>query len=193
VSQNTRRSNRGNPWYADSTDNAVGILKSGGTISELSMGGSGSGPAGVATGYDRELWVAMYNHADAIDEINITTGAVISYPAPSGATPYQLVTGPDGNVWFGVQQCDRHGRSVPDDRLNHPRPSGCLEPHTTPEDRRCIYGAVRLSATHNATRGVRPRRARHPPGAGHRRRSRRAPRTAAYWGGGIWLETVAIS
>jgi streptogramin lyase len=42
----------------------------------------------------------MYSHADAIDEINITTGAVISYPAPSGATPYQLVTGPDGNVWF---------------------------------------------------------------------------------------------
>ncbi len=90
----------GNPWYADSTDNAVGVLKSGGSISELSMGGSGGGPAGVATGYDRELWVAMYSHADAIDEINITTGAVISYPAPSGATPYQLVTGPDGNVWF---------------------------------------------------------------------------------------------
>ena len=66
-----------------------------------------SGPAGIATGPDGNIWFTEAQ-AGQIGMINPTTHAITEYPiptatgSPSGITPSPLgiTAGPDGNLWF---------------------------------------------------------------------------------------------
>ncbi len=66
-------------------------------ISEKALA-SGSGPIGVVTGPDKNLWVADLS-TSKISKIT-TTGTVTEYSLPSGSEPVGIAVGSDNNLWF---------------------------------------------------------------------------------------------
>jgi streptogramin lyase len=72
-----------------------------GTVTEFSSGISpGSGPLGLASGPDGNLWFTEYN-TDLIGRIT-PNGTVTEFSAgiTSFSAPQRITSGPDGNVWF---------------------------------------------------------------------------------------------
>src|SRR5262249_48734043 len=72
------------------------------TINEFPILTTNSGPLGITTGPDGNLWFTETNgNPQHIGQINPTTHVVTEFPTPTAAsTPVGITTGPDGNLWF---------------------------------------------------------------------------------------------
>jgi virginiamycin B lyase len=73
-------------------------------ITEFSTPTASSGPAGITTGPDGNLWFTEEN-ADKIGMINPTTHAISEFAIPTPnltaqGGPDSITTGPDGNLWY---------------------------------------------------------------------------------------------
>jgi streptogramin lyase len=70
------------------------------SITEFPVTTPTSGPWGIATGPDGNLWFAETN-AGQIGMINSTTHAIAEFPIPTANSgPVGITAGPDGNLWF---------------------------------------------------------------------------------------------
>jgi streptogramin lyase len=93
----------GHVWYTEWGNGHVGELTSSGPftgVQEFNVGGVHHTPSGLATGYDRNLWLAMQG-LSTLERYNVTTHVVTSYTLPTPA--YEIITGPDGNLWYTTQ------------------------------------------------------------------------------------------
>ena len=95
-------------WFTEYGNNHVGLLIGSGptaTVKEFSSGSGVHGPSGLATGYDRKLWLAMDGASSSLEQFDTTTDTVTkSYPLPTaGESAYEIITGPDGNLWYTTQ------------------------------------------------------------------------------------------
>jgi streptogramin lyase len=82
------------------------------TFNEFPTGSTSSGPFGITTGPDGNLW---FTERQANDIGKITTaGVVTEYPLlTSSADPFSITAGPDGNLWFTETAADKIGRITP--------------------------------------------------------------------------------
>src|SRR5262245_56392152 len=73
------------------------------TITEFPIPTASSGPWGIATGPDGNLWFTE-TEANKIGMINPTTHATTAFPLPRDRNywkdPQGITAGPDGNLWF---------------------------------------------------------------------------------------------
>jgi streptogramin lyase len=86
----------------------------------LTTGGAGSGPDGITSGPDGNVWFAEYN-AGQIGRIPPnaapdSSAQVSEFPVPAGATsnPTQIVKGADGAMWFTERGGNAIGRITSD-------------------------------------------------------------------------------
>jgi virginiamycin B lyase len=103
----------GHVWFTEYGNNHVGELNGSGptaTITEFPSGTGAHGPSGLATGYDRMLWLAMDGASSSIERFNTVKDTTTSYTLPNtGEAAYEIITGPDGNLWY-TTQADTIGR-----------------------------------------------------------------------------------
>ena len=83
-----------------------------GAISEVAIPTSSSGPEGITTGPDGNLWFtqAATNQIGRLTPLGIITEFPI--PTPSSA-PAGITAGPDGNLWFTESGSNQIGRITP--------------------------------------------------------------------------------
>jgi streptogramin lyase len=98
----------GHVWFTEYGNDHVGqVIGSGpsATVKEFSAGSGAHGPSGLATGYDRKLWLAMDGAASTLEQFDTTTDTVTNtYTLPTpGESAYEIITGPDGNLWYSTQ------------------------------------------------------------------------------------------
>src|SRR5262245_9243293 len=68
-------------------------------ITEFTLPATGSGPWGIVTGSDGNLWFTEAN-ASRIGMVNPTTHGVSEFATPTaGSGPVGITGGPDGNLW----------------------------------------------------------------------------------------------
>jgi streptogramin lyase len=103
----------GNIWYVANGSSRVGFQGiTSGVAGETSIPTANSGPFGIATAPDNNL----YYTESAVDKIGrianlFTTQSEISLTA--GTVPEQIVRGPDGNLWFAENGTSKIGRLSP--------------------------------------------------------------------------------
>jgi probable HAF family extracellular repeat protein len=102
----------GNLWFAEQYGNKIGKITPAGLITEYPVPTSASQPYGLTAGPDGNLWFVEYNALNQCPDPvrcglgnnvgKITTaGMITEYPVPTSLSgPIQIVTGPDGNLWF---------------------------------------------------------------------------------------------
>jgi streptogramin lyase len=92
----------GNVWVAERHANEIGRVTPAGTVTEFPMPRSGVGPYQLVTGADGNLW---FTELDGGKLGRITTGGTVTeYSVPSTAQQGVITAGPDGNVWFPLDQ-----------------------------------------------------------------------------------------
>ncbi len=70
-----------------------------GTFTEYSIPAAETSPTGIATGFDRNLWVTDAG-ANSVDKVT-TYGGFSKYRIPTAnSDPGEITAGPDGNLWF---------------------------------------------------------------------------------------------
>jgi virginiamycin B lyase len=80
------------------------------TITELPVPQPSSGPTGVTTGPDGNIWFTEY-YDNSIATYIISTGKFKRFHLSEvNARPAGIVTGPDGNLWFTESLADKIGR-----------------------------------------------------------------------------------
>ena len=85
-------------------------------ITEFAIPTAKAGPAGIATGPDRNLWFAESGQGISANSIGrITPGGTISeFPTPSAASkPLGIAPGPEGDIWFTERSTGELGRIDP--------------------------------------------------------------------------------
>jgi virginiamycin B lyase len=114
----------GNLWFTESsgTGNRIGVASTNGTLlTEFAIpnpgpGGAGSGPAGITVGPDKQIWFAekfvsriarLTNSVSAISNVAMIGASNIwtefaPTNLPAGSYPQEIITGPDGNLWYTV-------------------------------------------------------------------------------------------
>ena len=103
----------GNIWYVANGSSRVGFQSiSGGTAGETSVPTANSGPFGIATAPDNNL----YYTESAVDKIGRITNlftAQSEISLTTGTVPESIVRGPDGNLWFTENGTGNIGRLSP--------------------------------------------------------------------------------
>ena len=67
---------------------------------------SGSGPAGITSGPDGNLWFTEHS-GNRIGRLS-TTGTLTEIELPKGTGPAEIVAGSDGNLWFAEDKVESH-------------------------------------------------------------------------------------
>ncbi|HEY2473339.1 MAG TPA: hypothetical protein VGI19_00925 [Candidatus Cybelea sp.] len=107
-------------WFTESTGGRVGRITTRGKVTEYAHGiTSGEVPSGIAAGPDGALWFTEYEVYESNDIRDskigrITTSGQISQYSKGlagSAQPTDIVTGPDGNMWFVESSINRTGRA----------------------------------------------------------------------------------
>ncbi len=93
-----------------SGNEASGVLISGPhAAAQFATPTTPSGPTGIATGPDGNLWFTETT-ADKIGTLDVTTGMVSEYAIPTAASsPTGIATGPNGNLWFTETRANQIG------------------------------------------------------------------------------------
>jgi len=81
------------------------------SFTEYATPTAGSGPGGIVTGPDGNLWFTE-NSASKVGRIT-PSGTITEFPLPSSGTPTSIVVGSDGNLWFGDNSLPGIGRITP--------------------------------------------------------------------------------
>jgi virginiamycin B lyase len=111
----------GQLWFSET--GSLGSISLRGHIGGMGMPNQISSPIGIATGADGRVWFTEDNNtigrmtlpARTLDPIDALLATKIQeFPLPSpDRQPYQIVRGPDGNLWFTEQAGDAIGRITP--------------------------------------------------------------------------------
>ncbi len=103
----------GNIWYVANGSSRVGFQGiSSGVAGETSIPTANSGPFGIATAPDNNL----YYTESAVDKIGRITNlftAQSEITLTAGTVPESIVRGPDGNLWFAENGTNKIGRLSP--------------------------------------------------------------------------------
>jgi len=82
------------------------------TVTEFALPTASSGPMGITTGPDGNLWF-VEGDGNRIGRIT-TAGAITEFAIPTAnSQPQQIVSGPDGNLWFVEGNANKIGRITP--------------------------------------------------------------------------------
>ncbi len=120
-------------WYAGNGLGVIGridLSKTPPDITEYPTPTANSGPIGITTGPDGALWFTetgnfTFNNnklnffsgffgANQIGRIDPTTHVITEYPVPTASSsPFGIVTGPDGALWFTEATANQIGRIDP--------------------------------------------------------------------------------
>ena len=87
-----------------------------------------SGPDGIVTGPDGNLW---FSEAEAGNIGRLTpTGTFVEFAIPTaGSTPQGIARGPDGNLWFAENGGAKIGRITPSGVITEfPTPTASSQP-----------------------------------------------------------------
>jgi streptogramin lyase len=92
----------GNIWFTEFWTGRVGRMTPAGVITEFSL--PSPNPRGIVTGSDHNLWIVEESvQREAIARMT-TKGEITEFPLGSDVihqlVPYNIVAGPDGNLWF---------------------------------------------------------------------------------------------
>ncbi len=100
----------GTVWFTEATGNNIGRVTSNGIVTEVPFIVS-SYATSITTASDGTLWVA--SHA-GLSQLTSTGVLIATYPT-LGGWPYNLIQGPDGNIWYtaSVQQLLSSQPSLP--------------------------------------------------------------------------------
>jgi streptogramin lyase len=103
----------GNIWYVANGSSRVGFQGiSSGVAGETSVPTANSGPFGIATAPDNNLYYTEAN-VDKIGRITNLFTAQSEISLTSGSIPEAIVRGPDGNVWFTENGTSKIARLSP--------------------------------------------------------------------------------
>ena len=85
---------------------------SAGSATLFALSNSQSGPEGIASGPDGNLWFTE-STSNMIGRIT-PSGSISEFPLPHALSgPEGIVSGPDGNLWFTEYTAGRIGRISP--------------------------------------------------------------------------------
>lgn len=87
----------GNVWFTELSGQKIGKITMAGVITEYPLPSTGAYPGGIAAGSDGALWFTM--STDKIGRIT-TAGVITEHDAPAAGGDYEIVKGPDGNLWY---------------------------------------------------------------------------------------------
>jgi virginiamycin B lyase len=88
-----------NLWVTENNRDAIARVTTAGAITEFTAGiTAGSQLVGIAAGPDGNFWACEWG-TDKIARIT-TNGVVNEYNVAGGSTPFLIVAGPDGAMWF---------------------------------------------------------------------------------------------
>lgn len=85
----------GNMWFADFGNNQIGRITPSGTVTRFALGDDAA-PMSMALGSDGAFWFVK-GFGNRIGRLT-TAGHVTWFPTKN--RPYNLVSGPDGNIWY---------------------------------------------------------------------------------------------
>jgi streptogramin lyase len=103
----------GNIWYVANGSSRVGFQGiSSGVAGETSIPTANSGPFGIATAPDNNLYYTE-SATDKIGRISNLFTAQSEISLTAGTVPEQIVRGPDGNLWFTENGRNNIGRLSP--------------------------------------------------------------------------------
>lgn len=103
----------GNVWYVANGSSRVGFQGiSSGVAGETSIPTASSGPFGIATAPDNNLYYTE-SATDKIGRIANLFSAQSEISLTAGTVPEQIVRGPDGNLWFTENGTGKIGRLSP--------------------------------------------------------------------------------
>jgi streptogramin lyase len=103
----------GNIWYVANGSSRVGFQGiSSGVAGETSIPTANSGPFGIATAPDNNLYYTE-SATDKIGRIANLFTAQSEISLTAGTVPEQIVRGPDGNLWFTENGTGKIGRLSP--------------------------------------------------------------------------------
>ena len=90
---------------------ALAHSAAGQVVTEYPIPTANSGPFGIVTGPDGNLWFAeSYSLGNKIGRMT-TAGVVNEFTIPTaGCGPLEITNGPDGNLWFAESNCNKIGR-----------------------------------------------------------------------------------
>jgi streptogramin lyase len=112
-----------NLWFTESFGNAIGMITTGGQITEFPLPNAKSEPENITSGPCGDgtqcLWFTEFSSVDGNRIGKITTsGQITEYSLPNtDSEPEGITTGPDGNLWFTEFDGNRIGTITPSGKI----------------------------------------------------------------------------
>jgi len=112
----------GNLWFTEYVGNKIGKITPSGVIAEFPIPTAASNPNGITRGPDGNLWfterlgnkIGRITTAGVITEFLLPPGDVLVCAIDCGhSRPYEITSGPDGNLWFTESNASKIGRITP--------------------------------------------------------------------------------
>jgi virginiamycin B lyase len=85
-------------WFTELLGPKIGRITTTGSVTEFPVTYANAAPNGITTGPDNALWFTDLQ-AERVGRMT-TSGSLTSYPVLT-SEGWDIVTGPDGNLWFG--------------------------------------------------------------------------------------------
>ena len=111
----------GNLWFAEMRG-TIGRLTPAGKLTEFRLTNTTDKPYGLTFGPDGNLWFTQYHDGTPTNQPNskseigrlTLTGKLTNFPLPRATSgPTDIVSGPDGNLWFTEAASGKIGRITP--------------------------------------------------------------------------------
>jgi streptogramin lyase len=90
----------GKLWVTETSKNKVARVSTGGTVTEWATPSDSSAPQGITLGSDGNIW---YTEPGKNKVVRMTPAAVATEFSVFGGKPYDIVNGPNGNLWMSIQ------------------------------------------------------------------------------------------
>lgn len=113
-----------NLWFTEFNTHQIGQMTANGTLIQEYALTNGTYPNNITVGPDDRMWFTEYGHETGVGSTGVagigvidTSGNVTEYLLPTSPSPYNsdprphdIVTGPDGNLWFTMIGAHAIGR-----------------------------------------------------------------------------------
>jgi streptogramin lyase len=90
----------GKLWFTETGKDKLGRMTTSGAVTEWPTPSGGSSPQGITLGTDGNVW---YTEPGKNKVVRTTPAAVATEFAVTGGKPFDIVSGPGGNLWISVQ------------------------------------------------------------------------------------------